>query len=347
MKMTYRLSQAFQRSSAWLRSRSPARAVVSLVGLVAAASFLAVAPAAAQTYPNKPIRLIVPFAPGSGSDILARILSEPLSQALGQPIVVDNKPGNNTTVGTEIVATAPPDGYTLGLLTNSGLAASPGGLTSGVRYDPVKDLSYIALVASVNYVWLVNNDVDAKTAPELIKLIKANPGKYNYASGNTGGIAYGGYLKNSHKLDVTHVPYKSTPPALADLISGHVQIMVADVPASLSMIRAGKVRPVGALAAQRYVLLPDVPTFAELGLATPPNMDGWWALVAPAGTPDAILDRLNKEVVKILETESIKAKLLQSSLVPTPSTRKQATDYQKDQLQVWTTMVKDLNLKVE
>jgi tripartite-type tricarboxylate transporter receptor subunit TctC len=318
-----------------------------LAGLAAAAGLMAAVPVAAQPYPNKPIRLIVPFAPGSGSDILARILSEPLSQALGQPIIIDNKPGNNTTVGTEIVATAAPDGYTLGLLTNSGLAASPGGLTSGVRYDPVKDLSYVALVASVNYVWLVNNDVKAKTAPELIELIKTNPGKYNYASGNTGGIAYGGYIKNAHKLDVTHVPYKSTPPALADLISGHVQIMVADVPASLSMIRAGKVRPVGVPAAKRYELLPDVPTFAESGLPTPPNMDGWWALVAPAGTPNEILDRLNKEVVKVLETESIRAKLLQSSLVPTPSTRAQATQYQKDQLQVWTNMVKDLNLKVE
>lgn len=318
-----------------------------LAGLAAAASLLAAVPVTAQPYPNKPIRLIVPFAAGSASDILARMIGEPLSQALGQPIIVDNKPGNNTTVGTELVATAPPDGYTLGLLTNSGLAASPGGLTSGVRYDPVKDLSYITLVASVNYVWLVNNDVDAKTAPELIKLIKANPGKYNYASGNTGGIAYGGYLKNAHQLDVTHVPYKSTPQALADLISGHVQLMVADVPASLSMIRSGKVRPVGVPAPQRYVLLPDVPTFAELGLPTPPNMDGWWALVAPAGTPDAILDRLNTEVVKILESDAIKSKLLQSSFVPTPSTRQNATQYQKDQLQVWKTMIKDLDLKVE
>jgi len=318
-----------------------------LAGFAAAASLMAAIPVTAQPYPNKPIRLIVPFAAGSASDILARMIGEPLSQALGQPIIVDNKPGNNTTVGTELVATAPPDGYTLGLLTNSGLAASPGGLTSGVRYDPVKDLSYITLVASVNYVWLVNNDVDAKTAPELIKLIKANPGKYNYASGNTGGIAYGGYLKNAHKLDVTHVPYKSTPQALADLISGHVQLMVADVPASLSMIRSGKVRPVGVPAPQRYVLLPDVPTFAELGLPTPPNMDGWWALVAPAGTPDAILDRLNKEVVKILKADAIKAKLLQSSFMPTPSTRQQATQYQKDQLQVWKTMIKDLDLKVE
>ena len=318
-----------------------------LAGLAAATSLLATVPATAQPYPNKPIRLIVPFGAGSGSDILARILSEPLSQALGQPIIVENKPGNNTTLGTEIVVAAAPDGYTLGLLTNSGLVASPAGLTGGVRYDPAKDLSYITLVASVSYLWLVNPEVDARTAPELVQLIKANPGKYNYASGNTGGIAYGGYIKNAYQLDVTHVPYKSTPPALADLISGHVQLMVADVPASLGMIRAGKVRPVGMPTAQRHPLLPEVPTFAEAGLPTPPDMGGWWAAVAPAATPNEILDRLNKELVKILESESVKTKLLQNGIVPMSSTRQQAVKYQKDQFQVWKAIVKDLNLKAE
>ncbi len=305
------------------------------------------APVMAQSYPNKPIRLIVPFGAGSGSDILARILAEPLGQALGQPIVVENKPGNNTTLGTELVVSSPPDGYTIGLLTNSGLVASPAGLTSGVRYDPAKDLSYISMVASVSYVWLVNNDVKAMTAPELVKLLKANPGKFNYASGNTGGIAYGGYIKNAYQLDVTHVPYKSVPPGLADLISGHVQIMVADIPASLGMIRGGKVRAVGMTTAQRNSLLPDVATFSEQGLATPPDMSGWWCAVAPAGTPDDILDRLNRELVKILETESVRAKLLQNGIVPTPSTRQQAVQYQKDQFVVWKGIVKDLNLKLD
>ncbi|MFN4014447.1 MAG: Bug family tripartite tricarboxylate transporter substrate binding protein [Reyranella sp.] len=305
------------------------------------------APAMAQSYPNKPIRLIVPFGAGSGSDILARILSEPLAQALGQPIIIENKPGNNTTLGTELVVSSPPDGYTIGLLTNSGLVASPAGLTTGVRYDPAKDLSYISMVASVSYVWLVNNDVKATTAPELVQLLKANPGKFNYASGNTGGIAYGGYIKNTYQLDVTHVPYKSVPPGLADLISGHVQVMVADIPASLGMIRGGKVRAVGMTTAQRNSLLPDVATFSEQGLATPPDMSGWWCAVAPAGTPGDILDRLNRELVKILETESVRAKLLQNGIVPTPSTRKQAVQYQKDQFLVWKGIVKDLNLKVE
>lgn len=318
-----------------------------LTAFATTVSVMLAAPAMAQSYPNKPIRLIVPFGAGSGSDILARILAEPLAQALGQPIVIENKPGNNTTLGTEIVVSSPPDGYTIGLLTNSGLVASPAGLTSGVRYDPAKDLTYISMVASVSYVWLVNNDVKATTAPELIKLLKANPGKFNYASGNTGGIAYGGYIKNAYQLDVTHVPYKSVPPGLADLISGHVQVMVADIPASLGMIRGGKVRAVGMTTAQRNSLLPDVATFSEQGLATPPDMSGWWCAVAPAGTPDDILDRLNRELVKILETESVRAKLLQNGIVPTPSTRQQAVQYQKDQFLVWKGIVKDLNLKVD
>lgn len=318
-----------------------------LTAFAATVCAMLAAPAMAQSYPNKPIRLIVPFGAGSGSDILARILAEPLGQALGQPIVIENKPGNNTTLGTELVVSSLPDGYTIGLLTNSGLVASPAGLTSGVRYDPAKDLSYISMVASVSYVWLVNNDVKATTAAELVKLLKANPGKFNYASGNTGGIAYGGYIKNAYQLDVTHVPYKSVPPGLADLISGHVQIMVADIPASLAMIRGGKVRAVGMTTAQRNSLLPEVASFSEQGLATPPDMSGWWCAVAPAGTPGDILDRLNRELVKILETESVRAKLLQNGIVPMPSTRQQAMQYQKDQFLVWKTIVKDLNLKVE
>ncbi len=146
---------------------------------------------------------------------------------------------------------------------------------------------------------------------------------------------------------MTHVPYKSTPPALADLISGHVQIMVGDVPSSQAMIRAGKVRAVGMTTAQRHALLPDLATFSEQGSATPPDMGGWWCAVAPAGTPGDILDRLNKELVKILETESVRAKMLQNGLVPMPSTRQQAVQYQKDQFVVWKTIVKDLDLKAE
>lgn len=316
-------------------------------GFAVAASLFAAVPVAAQPYPNKPIKFIVPYAAGSASDILARTIADPLSKAMGQPFILDNKPGNNSTLGTQVVARSAPDGYTLALATNSGLAASPGGLTGGVQYDPVKDLSYVSLVGSIYYVWVVNNDVQAKTARELIDLIKAHPGKYNYASGNTGGISFGGHIKNTYGLDMTHVPYKSTPPALVDLIGGQVQVMMADVASSVPMIKAGKVRAVGVPSAQRNPLLPDVPTFAEYGLQTPPDMRGWWTVVAPAGTPEDIMDRLNSELVKILNTPSVKATLLQNGIVAMPSTRQEATQYQKEQLQVWKTIVKDLNLKAD
>ena len=180
----------------------------------------------------------------------------------------------------------------------------------------------------------------------LIQLIKANPGKYNYASGNTGGIAYGGHIRNAYQLDVTHVPYKSTPPALADLLSGHVQIMVGDVPSALAMIRAGKVRAVGMTTAQRHALLPDVATFSEQGLGTPPDMSGWWCAVAPAGTPAEILDRLNKELVRILGTESVRAKMLQNGLVPMPSIRRRPSSTRK--ISSWSGRPSSrINLKVE
>ena len=318
-----------------------------LAGIVASVSLVLAAPAAAQSYPSKPIRFVVPYAAGSASDILARTLAEPLSKAMGQPFIVDNKPGNNSTLGTQFTARSAPDGYTLALATNSGLAASPGGLTGGVQYDPVKDLGYVGLVGSIYYVWIVNDGVPARNARELIDLIKANPGKYNYASGNTGGISFGGHIRNAYGLDMTHVPYKSTPPALVDLIGGQVQVMMADVASALPMIRAGKVRAVGVPSAQRNPLLPEVPTFAENGLQTPPDMRGWWAVVAPAGTSEDILNRLNGDLVKILNMASVKATLLQNGIVATPSTRQQAAQYQKEQLQVWTNIVTDLNLKAE
>lgn len=316
-------------------------------GFAVAASLFAAVPVAAQAYPNKPIKFVVPYAAGSASDILARTIADPLSKAMGQPFILDNKPGNNSTLGTQVVARAAPDGYTLALATNSGLAASPGGLTGGVQYDPVKDFSYVSLVGSIYYVWVVNNDVQAKTARELIDLIKAHPGKYNYASGNTGGISFGGNIKNTYGLEMTHVPYKSTPPALVDLIGGQVQVMMADVASSVPMIKAGKLRAVGVPSAQRNPLLPDVPTFAEYGLQTPPDMRGWWTVVAPAGTPEDIMDRLNTELVKVLNTPSVKATLLQNGIVAMPSTRQEATQYQKEQLQIWKSIVKDLNLKAE
>lgn len=301
----------------------------------------------AQAFPEKPVRLIVPYAAGSASDIVARAFAEPLGRALGQPVIIDNKPGGNSTLGTNLAAKAAPDGYTLVLAAHSGLAASPAGLIAAMPYDPTKDLGYVTLVGAIPFVWITNNAMQAKSARELIDLLKAHPGTYNYASGNTGGISYGGYLKKTYGLDIAHVPYKSTPPALVDLIGGQVQVMMADVGTAVPMVRSGKVRAIAMPTPQRNPLLPEVPTFAENGLQTPPDLSGWWALAAPAATPPEVLDRLNTEMVKILSTPEIKSIFLRSGVEATPSTREKAAQYQREQLRIWTRIVKELDLKPE
>jgi tripartite-type tricarboxylate transporter receptor subunit TctC len=288
-------------------------------------------PALAQ-YPSKPITMIVAYSPGTATDIFARMLAEPLSQALGQPVIVDNKPGADATIGTNMAAKAAADGYTLLLATSQGVAASPAGLTRNVPYDPVKDLSYISLVGTISYVWVVNNSLNAKTPRELIDYIKANPGKLNYGSGNMGGIAYMAFLKRAYGLDITHVPYKSTPPALIDLMAGRIQVMMVDVVSATPYIRSGKVKGLGVASQQRFPLLPDLPTLAESGVQDVPDMSGWYALAAPASVPLEILDRLNKEVVTMLNRPSLRDRILQNGFVPTPSTREQAERYQRVQL---------------
>jgi len=319
--------------------------------LLASAAALAAAPSAAFAqagdWPSRPIRLIIPFGPGSATDTLARMIAEPLSRALKQPVVVDPKPGANTVLGTQLTAQSAPDGYTFLLATNSGLVASPGGLTANVPYDTQKDLDYVSLVCRISYVLVVNPAFPAKTMRELVDLIKANPGKYTYASGNTGGIAYMGHVRNSLGLDIQHVPYKSVPPAMVDVVAGHVPMMVADVTTATPQVRAGKLRAIAVPSAKRDPMLPEVPTFSESGFATAPDLDGWWMLTAPANVPAPIMDRMNAEVVAIVNQPEVREALLKRGLVPVGSTRAEAVRYQREQLQVWTRMIRELGLKAD
>ncbi len=298
-------------------------------------------------YPNRPIRLIVPTTAGSGTDIFARIISEPLSQALGQQVVIDNKPGVNTTVGAHAAAQAAPDGYTVILGASSGLAASPAGLVRNVPYDPIRDFSYISLMGTISYVWLVSNDIGVKTAQELIKYIKSNPGKLNYGSANASGVAYMAFVKRVYDLEVTHVAYKSASPAYVDLLSGRIQIMVSDVVTATPLVRANKVKAIAAVSAQRTPLLPELPTLGESGIQNVPDLTSWWAMCAPSGVPAEILDRLNKELVAILARPSIRERLIQNGIFPTPSTRQEAERHQREQLQVWAKAIKDFGLQSE
>ena len=317
-----------------------------LSALGGAALVSASQPAFAQTgWPNRPIKLILPFGPGSASDVLARSFTEPLSQKLGQAIVIDYKPGANSTIGTALVARSAPDGYTFGMLTNSGLAASPGGLTEGVTYDTLKDFNYITMVASLSYVFLASASSPAKTLKEAVEHIRANPGKLSYASGNTGGITFMGHFAKTHGLNISHVPYKSVPPAVTDLAAGHVQYLVADISSSQAMLQTGKIRALAVPTAQRHPLLPDVPTYAEAGFQTPPDFSGWWALTSPAGVANDILDRMNAEVTAILRTAEVREMLLKRGITAIPSSRDEATRYQREQLQVWTKMIAETGLK--
>lgn len=324
------------------------RRVGRLMAAGAAAGLVpGLAPSAfAQAWPNKPIRLILPFGPGSGTDTLARTLAEPLGRALKQTFVIEHRPGANTAIACAMVAKAAPDGYTLGLLTNSGLAANPGGMMDNPGYDAGRDFAFASLVASVNYVLLAAPGIPARTVRELVDHVKANPGKLSYASGNTGGISYGGYMARHYSLDIAHIQYKSTPQALVDLAAGHVHMMVCDVPAAMAMIRGGRIQVVGTPLPARHPLLPEAPTFAEQGQPTPPDFSGWWMLTAPAGTPPDILERLNAETVAVLNNAEVRAALNRAGLVPTPSTRDEALRYQREQVQVWGRMIRELGLKI-
>lgn len=329
-----------------LRALSAAGATPALAGLGAGSLLGTISSAQAQTgWPNRAIKLILPFGPGSASDVLARSFTEPLSQKLGQPIVIDYKPGANSTIGTNLVARSAPDGYTFGMLTNSGLAASPGGLTEGVTYDTLKDFSYITMVASLSYVFLASASSPAKTLKEAVEHIRANPGKLSYASGNTGGITFMGHFAKAQGLNISHVPYKSVPPAVTDLAAGHVQYLVADISSSQAMLQTGKIRALAVPTAQRHPLLPDIPTYAEAGFQTPPDFSGWWALTSPAGVANEILDRMNTEVTAILRTPEVRDMLLKRGITAIPSTREEATRYQREQLQVWTKMIAETGLK--
>lgn len=307
----------------------------------------AAVPVMAQAWPARPIKLILPFGPGSATDVLARTISEPLSRALKQPIVLEHKAGANTSIATGLIAKGTPDGYTIGLLTNSGLVANPGGMMDNLPYDVNKEIALIGQVASVNYVLAVHPSITEKTLREVIDHVKANPGKYSYGSGNTGGISFGGHFAKSNGLGIAHVPYKSVPPGLVDLAAGHIHLMFPDTGSAMALIQAGRIRPIAVPTARRQALLPDVPTFAESGIATPPDFSGWWMLTAPAGTPNEILDRLNAELMPILRQPEIIAALLKGGIVAVPTSRDEAVRYQRDQLQVWTRMIAETGLKVQ
>jgi tripartite-type tricarboxylate transporter receptor subunit TctC len=270
---------------------------------------------AQQDYPNRPIRLIVPWPAGGGVDTSARIVAEPLSRRLGQPIVIENKPGAAGNIGTALAANEKPDGYTLLQASLSPNSVNPH-LYNKLGFDPVKDFAPIALSYTVPSFLVVPASSPANTAQELVALAKKNPGKMNFGSGGVGSSQhlFDVMFIASTGIDVVHVPVKGTSPAETALVAGQVDFMV-DVPTCLPFVTAGKLKALGVAAPRRSTAMPDIPTLDEQGI---PNVHTltWYGVMAPAGTPREIVDRLNKEINEILQTEEIRARLIKLAAEP-------------------------------
>jgi tripartite-type tricarboxylate transporter receptor subunit TctC len=319
--------------------------VLAASGLALGLTTFSCAAAAAEAYPSRPITIIVPFGAGSGTDIVTRIIAQPLGIALNQNIVVDNRQGANGGIAAAYVAKAPPDGYTLLMSTNSPHSSNPF-LLKNIAYDPVKDFAPITRIGSFTLMLVANPAVPAKTIAELIAYAKANPGKLTYASGNTSGILAGETLKHWAGIDILQVPYKSVPPALNDIIAGRVSMGFTDLTPGLPQVNAGALRALGITRLRRSALLPDLPTFDESGLKDF-EVESWAGLFAPAGTPAAIVDRLNAETRRIVEDPPVKAQIAQIGFELFGSTPEELGEFVKVQLVRTAKMVKDAGIEPE
>ncbi|HEY2338309.1 MAG TPA: tripartite tricarboxylate transporter substrate binding protein [Burkholderiales bacterium] len=280
---------------------------------------LAAAAAAAQGYPARPVRMLVGFTPGGGTDINARLLAPKLSEYLGQPFVVENRPGATTNVATEMVAKAAPDGLTL-LFTTSALAINAS-LYKNLGYDALRDLAPVSVLCESPNLLVMNPAVPAKDVGELLALARAKPGALNYSSAGAGTSQHlaGELFKARTHTDIVHVPYKGTSPSLTAVVSGEVQFSFANVPAILGHVRSGRLRPLAVVGAKRSALMPEVPTMKEAGVDGV-EMPVWYALLAPAGTPREIIDALNAAVVRATHDADFRKRLQEQGTDPVANT---------------------------
>ncbi|WP_025136401.1 MULTISPECIES: tripartite tricarboxylate transporter substrate binding protein BugE [Achromobacter] len=300
---------------------------------------------AADAYPNRPIRLIVPFAAGGTTDIVARVVAEGLGRELGQAVVVENRGGGGGSIGADALARSTPDGYTLGVATVSTMATNPATNPKN-PYNPLKDFAPITNMVNVPNVLTVNPAVPAKTLTEFVALLKANPGKYSYASSGAGGIGHldGELFKSLTQTDMVHVPYRGSGPALNDVIAGQVNAQFDNLPSSMPHIQAGKLRALAVAAPSRLPTLPDVPTFKEGGLPEMDNM-AWYGLVAPAGTPQAVIDRIHDATVKALKDPKIIQRLADGGSLVDGNTPAEYAAQIKRELELRQRIAKERNIQ--
>ncbi len=300
--------------------------------------------AAAQDFPNKPIRLIVPFPAGGPNDIMARVIGQRMSELTRQPVLIDNRGGQAGVLGTDAVAKSNADGYTIGIVSASALAISP--TMEKVPYDVSKDFAPITLVATVPEMLVVASNVPAKNMAELVALAKAQPGKLNFASAGVGGLPHlaGELFKLTAKIDIVHVPYRGAAPAINDLLGQQVQMAFLDLPVLLPHIKAGTLQPIALGAPQRVPTAPDVPTTAEVGM---PDLliENWYGMVAPAKTPEAIVAALNRIANEAMADPSVKEKLADQGLTLAGDTSEHFRGFIDAETKKWAKVIKDAGVQ--
>jgi tripartite-type tricarboxylate transporter receptor subunit TctC len=313
----------------------------TILAMAAVLLFFCVAPASAQNYPQQPIKLVVPFAPGGGADILARILQDPLAKRLGQPIIIENKPGGGATIGADIVAKSPPDGYTI-LLTTPGPQITNRYLMPKLPYDPDKDLVPVVMLVKAVNVLVVTPGLPVKSVAELIAYAKANPGKLNFSSSGVGASSHlsGELFKMMAGIEIVHVPYRGSGPSIADILSGNIQMSIDTVSTMLPHIQSGGMRALAVASIEKNPTLPMLPTIAE----TLPGFDGSSInyISAPAGTPQPIVDRLNKEFNTVLTDPDVVQRMITAGLTPVVETQADLIRRVKDEQVKWKKVIEQV-----
>ena len=312
----------------------------------AAVAFHVSATAAAErdaTYPDRPIRLVVPFPPGGGTDLVSRTIQPALMTRLGQQIVIDNRGGAQGIVGTHIAASAAPDGYTLVIAEIGATAVGPA-VTPNVPFDVVRDFAPITQLITQPYIMAINQSVPAKSLSEFVKLAHSKPGQLNYGSGNVTAHVMQEVFFRTAKMSLTHIPYKGSGPTIAALVQGEVQTSFSGPGAALPQIKAGKIRGIAVTTLKRSRELPDVPTMDESGYKGF-EISGWYGIMAPAKTPRPIIDRLNKEIVAVLTTGETPKLLMTRGYDPTPTTPEAFAKYLRSEVERWSKAVKQYGIK--
>jgi tripartite-type tricarboxylate transporter receptor subunit TctC len=329
-------------------TRRPSKSAAR-TGLAAATLLLALLPlaASAQSYPDKPVRLVIPYPPGGGIDIVGRPLADKLGELLGQPVVVDNKGGASGIVAMQHVAASAPDGYTIVLALNTQIAVNPA-LFAKLPYDPVKDFVPIALLGSAPYLLVAAPKLPVSTVREVIAMARAKPGGMSYASSGNGSGAHLSMemIKTMAGIDVVHVPYKATPTGVRDVMVGDVQLMFVTIGTVRGQVKAGTLRPLAVSSAKRSAAIPEIPTVAESGL---PGFESvvWYGIFAPAGTPASIVTRLNTEILKAIKAPDYQQRLAVEAVELTGSTPEELQAYVKTELGKWAQVVKDSGAKLD